>query len=366
MKNKVRIGFIGTGFARKVQIPAFLMCENVEIASVASGSLANAESTAREFNIPHFTDNWRETINNENVDLVCITTPPIQHFEQTLYAVKKGKHILGEKPMAMNYAEAVEMTAKAKEKGILALLDHELRFQKGRQKAFEMLRNGEIGKVRHARYIFRNPARGDANLPWNWWSDKTHGGGALGAIGSHIIDSLLWLTGAEISEVFCQLQTHVKQRKDAKGDFREVTTDDEFNLLLRFADNDLMEDATGSVSVSMVEFPDYQHFIELSGTKGAMRIVYKGELFISEGANGWNEIETEIGKGVDGVFDSGFPSGFVAYAPKIVEAILTGKTEIEHAATFADGLKVQKVIDAAQKSNETGAIIKIQVRAKSL
>ncbi len=359
MKEKARIGLIGTGFARKVQIPAFLKCENVELVSVASGSLANAEAAAREFNIPHFTDNWRETIDREDVDLVCITTPVVQHFEQTLYAIEKGKHILGEKPMAMNASEAAEMTAKAEEKGVLALIDHELRFQKGRQTAFAMLREGEIGKIRHARYIFRNPQRGDADLPWNWWSDKSQGGGALGAIGSHIIDSLLWLTGAEISEVFCQLQTHVKERKEADGSTREVTTDDEFNLILRFADSDLTEDATGSVSVSMVEFPDYQHFIELNGTRGAMRIGYKGELSVSAGANGWREIETDIGASVDGVFDSGFPSGFVRFAPKIVEAILAGKTEIEHAATFADGLKVQKIIDAAHESNESSRAVKV-------
>ncbi len=60
MKDKVRIGIIGTGFARKVQIPAFLACENAEVVSVASGSLANAERTAQEFNIGHFTDDWHE------------------------------------------------------------------------------------------------------------------------------------------------------------------------------------------------------------------------------------------------------------------------------------------------------------------
>lgn len=359
MKDKIGIGFIGTGFARKVQIPAFKMCDGAEIVSVASGSLKNAEDTAKQFNIPHFTENWRETVDNEDVDLVCITTPPIQHFEQTLYTIEKGKHILGEKPMAMNTAEAREMTEKAEAKGILALIDHELRFQKGRHKAFYMLHDGAIGKIRHARYIFRNPARGDANLPWNWWSDKSQGGGALGAIGSHIIDSFLWLTGAEISEVFCQLQTNVKQRKDADGNFREVTTDDEFNMILRFADNDLMDDATGSVSCSMVEFPDYQHFIELSGTRGAMRIGYKGEIFITNGADGWHEIETVIGNSIEGIFDSGFPSGFVAFAPKIVEALMQNETEIEHAATFADGLKVQRVLDAAHESNQTGCVVKV-------
>ena len=359
MKDKVRIGIIGTGFARKVQIPAFLECADTEIVSVASRQIENAEKTAREFNIGHFTDDWQATVERDEVDLVCITTPPDTHLEMTLRAIEHGKHILCEKPMAMNVSEATEMTAKAKEKGILALIDHELRFQKGRQKAFELLRNDAIGKIRHARYIFRNPQRGDANLPWNWWSDKTHGGGALGAVGSHIIDSLLWFLGAEISEVFCQLNTHVKQRKDANGDFRNVTTDDELSLIFRFADNDLLENATGSVSASMVEFPDYQHFIEFSGTNGAMRIGYKGELFVTEGAQGWREIETEIGKSVDGIFDSGFPSGFMSFAPEIVEAIRKGKAEIEHAAIFADGLQVQKVLDAAHESNEKGYLVKI-------
>ena len=63
--DKVRIGFIGTGFARKVQIPAFQSCENAEITSIASASLGNAKTTAEEFGISHFTDDWRETIARE-------------------------------------------------------------------------------------------------------------------------------------------------------------------------------------------------------------------------------------------------------------------------------------------------------------
>jgi predicted dehydrogenase len=116
MKETVGIGIIGTGFARKVQIPAFLQCENARIVSVASGRGENAERTAGEFNIEHFTGNWRETVERKDVDLVCITTPPNLHLEMTLFALKHGKHILCEKPMAMNVREAVEMTEKAKEK----------------------------------------------------------------------------------------------------------------------------------------------------------------------------------------------------------------------------------------------------------
>src|SRR5215203_2901837 len=179
MNGKVGIGIIGTGFARRVQIPAFLTCENARVVSVASGHAANAETTAREFGIGHFTGDWRETVEHENVDLVCITTPPGTHFEITLAAIAAGKHVLCEKPMAMTVAEARGMTDQAGEKGVLALIDHELRFLHGRREAFEMLRRGTIGKVRHAKANFRAPHRGDAGTPWNWWSDKSAGGGAL-------------------------------------------------------------------------------------------------------------------------------------------------------------------------------------------
>jgi predicted dehydrogenase len=355
MKEKAGIGIIGTGFARKVQIPAFAACENAAITSVASGSLENARSTAEEFGIGHFTDNWRETVARNDVDLVCITTPPNLHKDMTLLAIERGKHILCEKPMAMNVAEAEAMCEAAKSAGVLALIDHELRFQPGRQKAYAMLREGAIGKVRHTKWNFRAPHRGNPNLPWNWWSDIEQGGGALGAINSHIIDSFRWFLGTEVSSVFCQLQTHVKRRPLDAGGFRDVTTDDEANMLLRFADSELTDDATGLVSASMLEQPEYVNRLEIFGTDGAIRIDHRGEVFITKsGEVDWTEIEVGFGEPIPGVADTGFSRGFMEFAPKIVEAIRERKIEIDYAATFEDGLKVQRVLDAARRSNTTG------------
>ena len=356
MKEKVGVGIIGTGFARKVQIPAFAACENAEVVSVASGSLANARSTAEEFGIGHFTGDWRETTSHTDVDLVCITTPPNLHKEMTLLALEHGKHVLCEKPMALNASEAEAMWAAGKGKNVLTLIDFELRFQPGRQKAHAMIREGMIGKIRHAKWNFRSPHRGDPNLPWNWWSDIEQGGGALGAINSHIIDSFNWFLGTEVSSVFCQLQTHVNRRPLDDGGFRDVTTDDEANMLLRFADGELTEDATGLVSVSMVEQPEYVNQLEIFGTNGAVRIDHRGEVFLANtGDAKWTEIEVGFGEPIPGVPDTGFSRGFMEFAPKIVEAIHEGKRDIEHAATFEDGLKVQRILDAARKSNATGA-----------
>lgn len=360
MDKEVGVAIIGTGFARKVQLPSFATCPNARLVSVASGNLENARSTAEEFGMRHFTDNWRETVARDDVDLVCITTPPNLHREMALFALNHGKHILCEKPMAMNAAEAEEMTAAAAAVPVLALIDHELRFQPGRLKAYEMLREGVIGKVRHAKYNFRAPHRGDPNVPWNWWSDIEQGGGALGAVNSHIIDSFQWLMGASVSRVFCQLQTHVKERRNASGEMRNVTTDDEANMILRFADSDVAEDATGLVSVSMTEGPSYENRIELFGTDGAMRIEHRGELYIAKkGESDWRQIETDLGQSIAGVPDTGFSRGFMHFAPAIVEAISNDERSIEYAATFGDGLKVQQVLDAARESNNLGQSVSL-------
>lgn len=355
MKKVVRIGIIGSGFARKVQIPTFKSCKDARIVSIASASLANARSTAEEFGIEHFTADWRETISRDDVDLVCITTPPRLHEEMTMFAIENGKHVLCEKPMAMNADEARRMTDAANAAGVLALIDHELRFQPGRLRAYQMIREGAIGKIRHAKCHFQAPHRGDPNLAWNWWSDEEQGGGALGAIVSHVIDSFHWFMGTSVASVFCQLQTHIKTRPGSGGELRPVTSDDESLLILRFADGDLVSDATGMVSVSMTEYPQYKHRVELYGTHGALAVEARGELFAAkpEPDTEWMEAGVDFGDPIPGVPDTGFSSGFTEFAPKIVEALLRGETFVENAATFEDGVAIQKVLDAARESNAT-------------
>ncbi len=269
----------------------------------------------------------------------------------TLFAIEHGKHVLCEKPMAMDLGEAEQMLGAAIGKDILTLIDFELRFQPGRQLVYRMIRDGEIGKVRHTKWNFRAPHRGDPNLAWNWWSDAEQGGGALGAINSHVIDSFNWLLDTTVSSVFCQLQTHIKKRPFESG-VREVTTDDEANMLLRFHNSEQTEDATGLVSVSMTEQPEYVNLLEIFGTKGALKIGHRGDVFLAKSGNSdWKELEVPLARPVPSAADTGFSRAFTKFAPKIVEAIREGNKQIEYAAGFEDGLKVQRVLDAARRSN---------------
>src|SRR5436309_1258528 len=356
MRNsEIGIGIIGTGFARTTQIPGFKNCDGARVVAIASGHREHAEKVAREFDIEHVDSDWHALVARHDVDLVSVVTPVVTHCEMTLTALENGKAVLCEKPMAMNADEARRMTERAREAGVLALIDHELRFLPGRLKMRELLHDGEIGKVRHAKLTFRSDSRADVNHPWNWWSDIKQGGGTLGAIGSHVIDGYRWMLGSEVSEVFGNLATHVRQRKDHEGVMREVTTDDEANVLLRFADSGLTDGATANVSLSMIEAGEPLHRLEVFGSEGALMIEEDGELWQSKVGEGeWRRIETNKGDLAKGMRDNGWARGFTAYSQRIVDAVRSGRTTVEGAATFEDGYRTQLVLDAAREPNASG------------
>src|SRR4030095_11125540 len=169
----------------------------------------NAAKVAQEFAIDHVDRDWRDLVKRDDVDLVSIVTPPVLHLEMTLAALDQGKAVLCEKPMAMNSGEAKQMTDAAAKAGVLALIDHELRFLKSRRTMRSMLHNDAIGSVRHCNYVFRSDYRALPDRPWDWWSDEKMGGGTLGAIGSHVIDSFRWMLDTEIKSISSLLSTHI-------------------------------------------------------------------------------------------------------------------------------------------------------------
>jgi len=349
----VRIGIIGAGFARTTQIPGFQNCEGAKIVAIASARREHAEEVARECEIENVESDWRGLVARKDIDLVSIVTPPVTHCEMTLAALDQGKAVLCEKPMAMNADEARRMTERAAAAGVLALIDHELRFLPGRIKMREMISSGEIGKIKHTALTFRSDSRADINRPWNWWSDRTQGGGALGAIASHVVDGWHWVLGATIREVACDLATHVPKRKDTRGTEREVTSDDEANLLVRFDGTNTTVGTTGHASISLVEYGEAEHRLEVFGSEGALRIEERGDLWqAQEGESRWRPLMTEETQLASGMRPSGWGHGFTSLAKKIIQALQNGETAISGAATFADGYQTQMVLDASRRANE--------------
>jgi predicted dehydrogenase len=324
--------------------------------AIASRSRERADAIAKEFGIDHVTDDWQELVAHKDVDLVSVVTPPSTHMEITLAALENRKAVLCEKPMALNAAEAARMVEKANSTGTLALIDHELRFLNSRRVMRGMLESGAIGSVRHCNYVFRSDYRGIPDRgAWDWWSDETMGGGALGAIGSHVVDSFRWMLGTEVTRVLGMLTTHIKQRPDkGNGGLRDVTTDDEAKLLFKFGDGPHTENATGAASISVVESGKYENRFEIYGTRGALMVEETGELWRSPTGSGtWRPVQVEQDHMASGMREGSWSRGFTAFSVAICEAMRAGKTTVKDAATFEDGYRVQLVLDAIRASSES-------------
>src|SRR5205809_2558558 len=158
----VRVGFIGSGFARRVQLPALAFVPGARATAVASGHRANAEAVAREFGLPHVFTDGTELARSPDVDLVIVSSTPDTHARFAIAALQAGKHVLCEKPMALDSFEAAQMvTASEQHSDRLAWIDHELRFEPNRRRVRELIRADAIGELRHIELTLKPYLRGD-------------------------------------------------------------------------------------------------------------------------------------------------------------------------------------------------------------
>jgi len=335
----LRVGVIGTGFGRQVQIPVFAAHPRARVAAVASATPGRAAKVAAEFAIPHAFDDWRDLI-RADLDLVSITPPPATHREMALAAAAAGRHIVCEKPMALNAGEAHEMLLAARRAGVTHVIDHELRFNPNRRTIKTLIDGGFIGRPRHALITVIGTGRSDPARPWTWWADAAQGGGVLGAQGSHQIDLLRYWLG-EIEAVGGTVESYIAERP-FEGAMRRVTSDDFTALLLRFRSG-----AVAAVVLSVVAATAEGPRIEVWGDDGTLRLDGRERLWGARRGEEWRELtqpETvEAPPGMD--YAPLWGLSFVRMADHLVTAILD-RGPIAPAATFEDGLAVQRVMDA--------------------
>jgi predicted dehydrogenase len=126
-------------------------------------------------------------------------------------------------------------------------------------------------------------------------------------------------------------------------------------MLLRFADGEFTEGATGNASISLVEAGKPEHRLEIFGSAGALMTEENGDLWQSNVGDGqWTRVGVERGELAPGMRDSGWGRGFTIFSRKIVDALRAGEKTVKGAATFEDGYRTQVVLDAARRSDESG------------
>lgn len=343
----IKVNVIGASFAKAAYLPAFSTVEDVELVAIASARLESAQAVAESFAIPNVYDDWQKMLATHPCDIVCIVTPTVYHAPMTLAALDAGAHVICEKPFAMNADEAQQMFERAESLNRIHAIGHELRFNPNRQKIKQMIEEGYIGKIHHVNVV-NIVGGGDprSRVKDSWWAKADWGGGILGANGSHQIDLLRFWLG-DIGALTGQITTMVPNRigKDT-GEPWTATADDQVSFTAEMVNGSLVSTFLSSAARhsigNHVQFFGSEGTIKLSNNDEVLWVARAGEDFQDMSESDPNAELPGIGKGIWNV-------SFVRLIHEFTDAVREERP-LRTGATFEDGLKCQKAMDAIRQS----------------
>jgi predicted dehydrogenase len=349
----MKFGIIGASFARQAYLPALRHVPGAGVVAIASSRLDSARSAADAFGVAHAYDDWRQMLDRHRLDALLIATPTDTHAEITLAALDHGAHVVCEKPTAMHAGEAKAMLDRAEMLGRVHMLDHELRFNPNRRRIAELIADGTLGEVRHVNIANIGASWADpASRPkGDWWSLAAHGGGRLGANGSHQADMLRWWLGP-VASVMGEALVMVPDRRDkATGEPWTATADDTAWFTLRMASG-----ARAQVFMSGVAAANIGNLTQVFGSKGTITLNNEDEkLWFAKAGQGFEEITAgDPNAGLPGLNKGIWNVSVVAALREFAAAITEGR-QIREGASFFDGLANQRVLDAVQEATRTRA-----------
>jgi predicted dehydrogenase len=308
----------------------------------------------------HETD-WSVLVGRDDVDLVDVCTPGVDHAEMAIAALRAGKHVLCEKPLANSVEEARRMVAAADEaaaRGVRAMCGFNYRRVPAVALMRRLIAEGRLGTIRHVRAQYLQDWLVDPEFPLEWrLRREMSGSGALGDLGAHIVDMAQFVTGRRVAGVSALTETFVQKRPlpDASGTGR-VTVDDTALFLARFDGG-----AVGTFEATRFA----------QGRKNALRLEINGDAgSVAFDLESLNELSffDATGPATEAGFRRilvtepdhpyagawwppghllGYEHSFTHEVRDLLEDIAAGRDPVPG---FADGLRVQLVLDAVERS----------------
>ena len=373
----LRVALIGTGFMGAAHSQAFRVAPRFfdlpfhpEMTVIVGRDAAKTHAAAEKLGWAEASTDWREVIARDDIDLVDICSPGDSHAEIAIAALQAGKHVLCEKPLANTVEEAKAMADAAREaagRGIRSMVGFSYRRVPALTFARELVQAGRIGEVRQARAAYLQDWLVDENGPMTWRLDKKlAGSGSLGDIGAHAVDSVQFITGQTVEQVSGHLRTFVTERPLlGEGVGLSGTASDERGQVT-------VDDAawfTGQLSGGAVASFEATRYA--TGRKNGLKI----EIFGSKGAivfdlEKMNELEFYDGTAQPG--EQGFTRIFVTepehpyaaawwptghglgyehpFSHQVRDLIFDIAEGRQPLPSFDDGLQVQQVLDAVERS----------------
>jgi len=355
-KPDVGIGIVGYGAMGRAHAYAYTaapVMRNLKhrprVCVISGRDEGKVAAAAAAYGIPEWTVDWRELVRRPDVDLVDVCTPPGTHARIAREAAAAGKAVLCEKPLAIDYAEALSTVEAVRTAGVLNAVGFNYRRLPAVSLMKRMIDEGAVGTVRLVRGVWLSDEFVDPAIPFDWRFDRAMGGTTIADLGSHLIDMATWMAGP-IREVSGQSATFVGRRSG-----REVSVDDASSALAVFDSG-----ARGVFEMARVAVRRPCDFtIEVNGDRGTLVFDYArlNELRYGEGSDraelyGMRRIRAEhathpyakdwwaIGQGV------GYGSSFVNQAGDLMDAWPDGPWQPD----FAQGAAVQAVCEAIERA----------------
>lgn len=347
--KKLRFGIIGAGgIADRRTLPGMLMAKNAEITAVMEVNQTLAEKLRGKYNAKYAYTTAEELVKNEEIDAVYIASPVVFHCRQAMLAADYGKHILIEKPIAMDIEEGERLLGYCKERGVKIAAGFMMRFGTYVMRMKEAVQAGKLGKVVSAYSQFTAWFPESAG---NWRQEKAKsGGGCLMDMGVHCIDLIEYVTGSRVCEVVA-LNDTLAFRYDVE---------DSSTVLLK------LDNGAQCVVQTNFNIPDEvaKWRLEFFGTKGRLLgdnvigQVDGGKLNVAfmDEVSGYNAAQNHtenIGKDIEAEFGNMYTREVESFA----DSILNEKPLIVPAE---DAVHIQKVVAAAYKSSEQRVAVKVE------
>jgi predicted dehydrogenase len=322
------------------------------------------EAAARKYGWERASTDWRDVVASDDVQLVDVCTPGDTHAEIALAALAAGKHVLCEKPLANTVAEAEEMAAAATAaaaRGVRSMVAFNYRRVPALAYARKLIEEGRLGTVRHVRAVYLQDWLSDENAPMAWRLRKDKAGsGALGDLGAHIVDATQYLLGDLLTGVCAMTTTFVHKRPSEQG-MEDVTVDDAALFLGRFAGG-----AVASYEATRYALGRKNAMrVEINGSRASLAFDFESmnELSFFDGADGDGAgfrriLVTEPTHPYVGAW---WPPGHLlgyehTFTHEVVDLIRAIADGADPMPSFVDGLQVQRVLDAVERSADKGSV----------
>jgi predicted dehydrogenase len=339
---------VGTGFGCRVHVPA-LRAAGFDVVALVGRDADKTGRRAERLGIPEPSVDLEAVLARDDVDAVTIATPPYAHAPVSIAAARAGKHVLCEKPFALDVVEAEEMLAVAERAGVTHLVGHEFRWAPERAVVGRAIAEGAIGEPRLCSLVQHVPLVADPSAPVPaWWFDETAGGGWLGASGSHVVDQVRTWCG-DFAEVDASLSV--------VSDRAEVA-EDTFTVRFRLASG-----ADGVLQQTAAAWGPYAGLTRIAGTKGTVWI--DGDVPWIADADGTRVLpvpdDLALPAAPDESADPRHKFTHLELGPftRLCEALHAGVEGLPlpdavPLPTFADGVASMRVLDAIRESAATG------------